>query len=569
MRQAAEQIRGPFATLPELPDSPAGLPAGAVSAAATAPAGRAAAGSAFTPLRHHAFRMLWIASLASNTGMWVQNTAAGWLMTSLAPSPIMVSLVQAASMLPVFLLALPAGAFADILDRRRYLIFAQSWMCLMGLLLCLLTSLGMVGPWGLLALTFAIGAGSAMNFPAWAATTPELVPRQDLTQAIVLNGIGFNLARAVGPALGGLIIGLAGTGAAFAFNAACFLVLILALLAWKREAPPASLPKEHFLSAMRAGLRFVSASPALRVIILRAVVFFFFGAAMWGLLPLLVRERLGLGPEAFGLLLAAMGVGAVGAGLLLPRARAALSRGDLVMGSSLLASAALLLLGMATHWIPAALGMLIYGVAWISAASTLQATAQIAAPSWVKARAIGIYQLSFFGALAFGSALAGWAGTLVGVQAALIAFGIAGAVAALVMRRWSLDPAATAESPTTTLPRPEAPAAELAPLLARDRDRVLELVRYRIDPADRAAFLAAMAELRRVRLRSGALSWRLYEDVAHPERWTELWAVESWTEHLRELNRLERADHAVIARVAALHRGEAGPEAERFINHLL
>ncbi|ONG48665.1 MFS transporter, partial [Pseudoroseomonas deserti] len=527
--------------------------------------------SAFSPLRHPAFRLLWLANLASNTGMWVQNTGAGWLMTSLAPSPMMVSLVQAASMLPVFLLALPSGALADIVDRRRYLIVAQTWMCAMGLLLCGLTATGMMGPWGLLALTFAIGAGSAMNFPAWAATTPELVPRSDLTQAIVLNGIGFNLSRAVGPALGGFIIGLAGTEAAFAFNALCFVILIVALLLWRREAPRNRLPKEHFLSAMRAGVRFVAASPIMRLIILRAVIFFFFGAAMWGLLPLLVRDTLGLGPEAFGLMLAVMGVGAVGAGLLLPRARNMMSRSDLVALASLFASAALFLLGVAGHWAPAALGMLLYGAAWIGAASTLQAAAQLAAPSWVRARAIGIYQLSFFGALAFGSALAGWAGTAVGVQPALLAFGAAGAVAALVMRRWSLDSRPAAEAANSLLPEPEAPAAELAPLLALDRGRVLEMLRYRIDPADRAEFLAAMADLRRVRLRSGAMVWRLYEDVAHPELWVEMWAVESWTEHLREVDRLQPADRAAIARAAALHRradGHAatGPEATRYIN---
>ncbi|MDQ1079419.1 MFS transporter [Pseudoroseomonas cervicalis] len=526
-----------------------------------------ASASAFTPLRHPAFRLLWLANLASNTGMWVQNTGAGWLMTSLDPSPIMVSLVQAASMLPVFLLALPAGAMADIVDRRRYLIFAQAWMCAMGLALCLVTAGGVIGPWSLLAFTFAIGAGSAMNFPAWAATTPELVPRTDLTQAIVLNGIGFNLSRAVGPALGGFIIGLAGTEAAFAFNALCFVILIVALLLWRREAPRSTLPKEHFLSAMRAGLRFVSASPSLRVIILRAVVFFFFGAAMWGLLPLLVRGRLGLGPEAFGMMLAAMGVGAVGAGLLLPRFRAILSRSDLVAGAALLAAAALLLLGLATHWLLAGIGMLLYGAAWIAAASTLQAAAQLASPAWVRARAIGIYQLSFFGALALGSALAGWAGDVFGVQAALLGFGAGGAVAALVMRRWSLDPRPAAEAASSLLPQPEAPAAELVPLLAQGRGRVLEMVRYRIDPADRVAFLAVMAELRQVRLRSGALSWRLYEDVAHPEMWAEFWAMESWTEHLRELDRLQPADRAVIARAAALHRGgETGPEAARFIS---
>lgn len=523
--------------------------------------------STFSPLRHANFRLLWIASLASNTGIWVQNTGAGWLMTSLAPSPIMVSLVQAASMLPVFLLALPAGAFADIFDRKRHLIAAQSWMCLMGALLCLLTAFHLIGPWGLLALTFAIGAGSAMNSPAWSATMPELVPRADLTQAILLNNIGFNIARSIGPALGGFIIGLAGTQAAFAVNAACFLVLILALLVWKREAPRQTLPKEHFLSAMRAGARYVSASPVMRAIILRALAYFLFAASMWGLLPLLVRERLGLGPEAFGLMLTAMGVGAVGGGLAMGRLRAAMGRGRLVLLGSVTGMVALLLLGLAPHWSVAGVGMLFYGVSWIIASSSLQAYAQLSAPAWVRARAIGIYQLGTFGALASGSALAGWLGDVVGVQWALLGFGLVGLVTAFAVLPWSMETATHAEPAASALPQPEAVAPELAPLLARDRGRVLEAVRYRIDPADRSAFLAAMAQLRGVRLRSGALWWRLYEDVAHPEQWAEFWAMESWTEHLREMHRLEPADRAAIARAAALHRGDGPPEASRSIAH--
>ncbi|HYZ34733.1 MAG TPA: MFS transporter, partial [Crenalkalicoccus sp.] len=359
---------------------------------------------AFQPLRHGTFRTLWLATLASNIGTWVQNTGAGWLMTSLDPSPLMVSLVQAASMLPVFLLGLLAGALADIVDRRLFLIGAQLWVLAMGLLLAALTAAGVLGPWGLLALTFAIGAGAAMNFPAWAATTPELVPREDLVGAIALNGIGFNLARAIGPALGGFAIAVAGAEAAFTLNAVTFLVLILALLGWRRRPMMNRLPKERLVAAMAAGLRFVRATPAMHAAIIRACSFFLFSAAVWGLLPLIVRERLGLGPEAFGLMLAAMGGGAVGAGFLLPALRGFLDRGAQVFWASLLAAAAMALLAAARHWLPAGIAMLAYGAAWITAGSTLSTAAQLAAPAWVRARAIAIYQLSFFGALSVGAA---------------------------------------------------------------------------------------------------------------------------------------------------------------------
>jgi MFS family permease len=521
---------------------------------------------AFAPLRHPAFRLLWWANLAANIGLWVQNTGAGWMMTSLDPSPVMVSLVQAASMLPVFLLALPAGALADIIDRRAYLIGAQAWVLTVAALLALLTWAGWLGPWGLLFFTFCIGMGNALNFPAWAATTPELVPREDLVQAIALNGIGFNLSRAVGPAIGGFAIALAGTEAAFALNAVCFLTLLLALLFWKREAPASPLPPEHFLGAMRAGLRFVSASPAMRATILRACVFFFFTSAVWAMLPLVVRERLGLGPEAYGLMLGVMGIGAVATGFALPRLRIHLpTRGGMVVAFSLVSAASLALLGVSGHWAPAAVSMLLFGAGWLAAASTLQAAAQFATPAWVRARAIGIYQLCFFGAMTLGAVLWGWAGSHFGIAPALLLAAATCAAAAFGVRRWSIDTAPSADAPPVAIPRPEAPAAELRHILAEDRGRVLEVVRYTVDPADRAAFLATMREVRRVRLRSGAIAWRLLEDVAHPERWIELWSVESWTEHLREADRLDAADRAAIARAAAFQSGDRPIEAARYL----
>ena len=378
--------------------------------------------AAYAPLRHSAFRMLWVATLASNTGLWIQNTGAGWLMTSLAPSPVMVSLVQAASMLPVFLFALPGGVLADLLDRRLTLIAAQIWVVVAGLLLAGLAVMGWLGAWGLLALTFLIGAGTAVIFPAWAAAIPELVPRDDLVQAVALNGVGFNLARAFGPALGGVAMAAAGPGATFSLDALGFLALLWALLVWHRPASPHSdLPSERIPSAMRAALRFAIAMPIMRAAILRAWAFFFFASAVWGLLPLVVREGLGLGPVGFGLMLGTAGGGAVLAGLALPALREHLSPGKLVLAASLVAYAAMALLGLGRHWLPAAFAVLLFGAGWLAAGTTLGAVAQMTAPAWARARALGVFQLSCFGAQAIGSALWGAVGSqLSGASAKLL-----------------------------------------------------------------------------------------------------------------------------------------------------
>ncbi|HEV7268125.1 MAG TPA: MFS transporter [Falsiroseomonas sp.] len=524
--------------------------------------------SALSPLRHPAFRLLWLANLVANTGMWMQNTGAGWLMTSLAPSPIMVSMVQVASLLPVFLLALPAGALADIVDRRLYLIGAQAWIALCGLLLAVLGFAQLLGPWWLIGLTFAIGTGMAMNSPAWPATTNETVPREDLTQAIVLNGIGFNITRAVGPAIGGVVVAAFGAEVTFALNAVCFGVVILALLAWKRPEARAGLPKEHFVSAVRAGMGFARASPVLRATVVRGCLFFGFAAAIWGLLPLLVRHQLGLGPAWFGIMLAAMGVGAVGTGFVLPLLRGRLDRPAMVTGASLLCGVSLILLGQAAHWSVGVLAMLGFGAAWITGASTLQASAQLAAPAWVRARAIGIYQMATFGALALGAALGGWAGEALGLPLTLGLAGLGAAIGGVAAHRLPLEAAPASAAPLATRPQPSPEPADpaLAGLLAGGRNQVLEVVRYHVDPADRAAFMRIMVECRGVRLRSGALVWRLCEDVAHPERWVELWMVESWTDHLREQERLTEADRAVLARASGLHRGDGPPEAARYLN---
>ncbi len=511
--------------------------------------------SALAPLRHRLFRMLWGANIIVSLGVWMQSTSAGWMMTSLSPDALMVSLVQAATIVPVFLFALPAGAIADIVDRRIYILGTQIWMLGAAVVLTLMTLGHLTDAWSLLALTFAIGLGAAMNSPAWGSVLAEAVPRSDLVQAIGLNGVGFNIARAVGPALAGFLLLAGGPGLTFGLNAGSYLVVIAVLLMWHRTHRAPALPREHFLSAMKTGMRFVRHTPSMQAAMLRAAAFFLPGAAPWAMLPLVVREQLGLGAGVYGMLLGLMGIGGVTAGLLLPHLRVRFQRGNIVFAATLMSCTGMLILGLSRHWLPAAFGMLIFGLGWVSASSVTQGAAQMASPSWVRARALSIYQLSFNFALAVGTFFWGWLGTQVGLTMALVIAALSGSLLAVVVRGLNIDTAepTAAPSPAPLVPTVESIAPALAPMLERTRGRVLESQHYRIAPACKDAFLAAMAEVRDARGRGGAVLWHLGEDVSAPEHWVELWWVENWTDHLREAGRLSDVDRAALAHAMSFH----------------
>jgi MFS family permease len=521
---------------------------------------------ALLPLRHPVYARLWIAYVVTSLGTWLQNTGAGWLMTTLSPNPLTVSLVQAATILPFFLLALPAGAIADIIDRRVFLIGTQVWTMAAAAVLAAMTLAHVTTPASLLILTFAIGVGSAMTGPAWGAIVPELVPREDLVQAIALNGIGFNIARALGPALAGFLVVLAGSGFAFALFAVSILAVIGALMSWRRTQSRSALPREHLMGAIRAGVRFVANTPAMRATMVRSFAYALPAAAPWAVLPLVVREQLHLGAGMYGLILGLMGVGGVASGLLLPNFRHYANRSTIVFASSLCSCLGIAVLALARHWVFAAAGMAVFGVGWVAAFSTLQAAAQLSAPPWVRARALAIYQISYNGALAFGSFGWGWLGGWIGLTDMLLVAAIGGAVAAVGVRVFGIDQAA-AGAPTATAaqPPPEAPDAALAAVLPQARGRLLETMHYRATAAQRDEFLQAMDEVRMVRGRAGALFWQLYEDVAHPDGWMETWAMESWIDHLREATRLSDTDQAALARASTFQRDPSVPVPHRYI----
>lgn len=507
--------------------------------------------SALAPLRRPFFRALWIATLFSNIGTWVQSVGAAWLMTSIAPSADMVALVQSAMALPTLAFSLAAGAVADIWDRRTVLLIAQGWMLVAAALLAAITYLGLITPGLLLVLTFALGAGAAFYGPAWQASVSELVPREELPEAIAINSVGFNIARSIGPAIGGLIVAAAGAEAAFLFNAVSFVAVIAVLLAWRREVPKRFLPRERLFGAIAAGLRYTRESPALRHALLRALVFGFAASALWALLPLIAKNDVGGGPLTYGLMLGALGAGAVlGAGIVGP-VRRTLGTEAMIDLAGIVFAATSFALAFVT-WLPAVFVMLaLGGAAWLTTLSTLNISVQTIVSPWVKARVLSIYMMSVFGGMALGSWVFGNMAELFGTSLALAA---AGALLLATPLLRFFFPLVEAES-VDTRPAPVLAEPQIAARFDQDSGPVLVSVEYRIDPADVPEFERLMTEVRRVRRRDGAVRWGLYQDVEDPGRWVELFRVPTWLEHMRQHRRGTMADRTIFERVAALHRG--------------
>jgi MFS family permease/branched-subunit amino acid transport protein len=506
--------------------------------------------AAFSPLATPTFRVFWIAQLASSLGTWMQNTGAGWLMTDLSNSPTMVALVHVASLAPVFVLAPIAGALADMVDNRKLLSVTMAWMFAAALLLAVLTHFGLTGPWGLLALTFAIGIGMAMAGPSWQSLVPDLVPRKELAPAIALNGMAFNGARAVGPALAGVLVAAVGTAACFGANALSYAV-VLALLPLIRTATPPS-STGNIAAAIRDGVRFARASVALKAVLARDLLYFAAAAPIFALLPLVARGELGAGPQGFGLLLAAMGVGAVTAGFVLPRLRAWASFDRLLMLSTLgtalglagLALAPVLEVGMAA--------IFVFGASWLTGNSCLQVVLQTSLPTWVRARAISFHQVALNFALAAAGLLWGWLAEGLGVRATLGLGALVAVAAALLGRLRPLLPAAPAESEIAPRQVPMAVAPEAAPILLGGLSAVFVTSAWSVPLDRRPAFMALMEEVGRLRRAAGASGWTLAEDIGAPENWIEVFMADGWAEYERIVGRTSVALASLLERAAGL-----------------
>lgn len=517
------------------------------------PATLAAGASAWAPFRHRVFLIIWVATIVSNIGGWMYNLASGWLMLSLDANPFLVSMVQVANNLPLFLFAIPAGALVDAVDRRRFLIYGESSITIMSVAFATLVWLHLITPGSLLLFSFIVSVGSAMTAPAWQAVVPQLVPSADLQPAIAANSAGVNVSRAIGPALGGILIGSAGIAAPFWLDAFSNLGVIAALIWWRpRKSARQPLPPEPFWSAVRTGIRYARYNSLLRATLIRATAFFAFAGAYWALLPLVVSARIRAGPKLYGVLLGIIGVSAVISTLVIPRLRNRWSADKLLIGATLATSLATALFAIARNPLIAVIASVLAGASWVIALSGLSASAQLALPEWVRGRGLAIYVTVMFGALSVGSAIWGEIATRLGLPASLLIAAV-GAVASIPLtRRWTVQIDASVDlSPSMHWPAPVTTHP-----VEGDRGPVLVTVEYSIDPNNREPFLRALGRYGRERRRDGAYRWGVFEDPAHAGRFVETFLTDSWLDHLRLHERVTKADRKLEDSVLRFQIGE-------------
>jgi MFS family permease len=516
--------------------------------------------SSFAPLRQPVFAVLWAATVLGNVGSFMRDVASSWIVTDLSASPTAVALIQTAATLPIFLLAIPAGVLSDILDRRRFLIFVQLVLAAVSGALLLLSHTGALTVEYLIALTFVGGIGAALMGPTWQAIVPELVPRDDVKSAVALNSLGINIARSIGPAAGGLLLASFGAAVTYGADVLSYVFVIGALVWWRRPVAADTGLQEHFAGAFRAGLRYTRASRELHVVLLRAAVFFLFASAVWALLPLVARQMLGGTAGFYGVLLGAVGAGAIVGAVLMPRLRSKLDADGMVLAASLLAAAVMAGLVVAPSQAVALGLLLLLGLAWIVALTTLNGVAQSVLPNWVRGRGLAVYLTVFNGAMAAGSLGWGLLAQQVGVPAALLVGAGGLVVVALLFHRVRLPKGEADLQASNHWPEPM-----LKDPVAHDRGPVMIQVEYRIRKEDRPAFLVALKRLAHERRRDGAYAWGVTEHTADAERVMEWFLVESWAEHLRQHHRVSNADADLQSEALRYHIGPGRPEVHHFL----
>jgi MFS family permease len=504
--------------------------------------------SAWAPFRSPDFARMASAQFLSNVGTWMQTVGAQELMLTLTTSATLVALIQTAAALPIVLLALPAGAIGDVVDRRRLLISAQSFMLLAAAALAALAFAGLVTPWVLLGLIFAVGAGQTLTSPTWQTLQPELVPPEDRTQAIALGAVNMNLSRAVGPAIGGALYAATSAGVLFLVNAVSFLPVIGAVARWRSDTRPRSAAApEQIGAAIRAGGRYVAASPALRVILARAGAFTLFATALWALLPLVARSHLHLSSGGYGLLLAGVGVGALAGAFALPRLRARTAANALMFAGTVVFAAVTLALAYVRQTALAAVVVVFGGFAWILVLSTLNSVYQSTLPGWAKARGMAYYLVLFQGGGGLGSALLGVVAQKAGLTTALIASAAGLALVASVGLRFPFK----AISPSDLLPAGDWPDPRLVDT-AVPSGPVMVTIEYHPVPGREQDLVGALRAGRYARRRTGAVKWGVWQDAAEPGSVLEQFMVGSWEEHQRQHERVSRRDQERLDAIAAM-----------------
>jgi MFS family permease len=509
---------------------------------------RHATPSTRAPLRLAVFRWLWLASLVSNVGTWMQTVGAQWLLVHAAHAAILVSLVQTADMLPDVMFGIVGGVLADTLDRRRLLMAVQGGLVVVTAALAALTIAGRISPALLLLFTFVIGSGSVLVTPAYQSLVPELVPRDQIPAAAQLSSININIARAIGPAIAGILIGHVGVGAVFALDAATFLFYGLVVAFWRPT--PGTTPQipERFVSALRAGGRYVRYSPVVRRILFRAAVFLVPGSALWALLPLVASRRLGLGPSGYGLLLAALGVGAIAGATVLSGARARLSTSALIALVGVVFGAALVAVVLVRSTVVVVIVLIPAGMAWVAMLATVNTLLQLFLPRWVRARGLSVYQMVLFGAQGLGAVVWGVAADAFGLTLTfLVAAGLM-VIGTASIPIWPLVD--TSGMDRTAVVRPD-------PVVAFETDAdagpVVVRTTYSIPVGSERDFIRAMGRVRESRLRTGATQWGLFRVGEQPTVFEEIFVVASWVEHLRQhRERLTATDRAYEEEAKAL-----------------
>ncbi len=517
--------------------------------------------SAWDPLRRPVFRLLWGTWLTANICMWMNEVAAAWLMTTLTTSPVMVALVQSASVLPVVMFGLPSGALADILNRRRWFMFTQFWVAGNALVLCVVLAADAMTAPLLLWLTFGNGIGLAMRWPVYAAIVPELVPRSELPTAIALNGIAMNTSRIIGPIVAGALIASLGTGYVFLLNAALSLAAGLVIMRWRLEPNSSVLPGERFFGAMRVGFQYVAQSLLMRSLLLRIAIFFLQSTALLALLPLVAKRMPAGGAWTYTFLLASLGLGAIATAVFLPRLRVLITRDRLLRDGTLVQAFAMVAVGFAPNVWSAMPAMMLAGAAWLAVVNTLTVASQLSLPDWVRARGMSLYMMTMMAATSAGAALWGQVASMIDVPWTFVAAAatgialmlLAGRLHTTLMEQQDLTPARILKEPVPAFP------------VEHQMGPVMVTIDYRIDPARAAEFATVMRESRANRLQMGALSWGLFQDTGEPGHYIEYFLDESWADHLRRFDRFTAADADLRERRYAFHVGAEQPKVTRYI----